>query len=188
MTTSPSDATATGVPFLGVGVGLRPKHYPRVLEALDPRAARHRLLRGDLRELHGAGRAATLACSSEVRARFPRRTPRRLAERRLRGSARSRLSRGARRARSPLRARLDLRPPVLDRRRRPQPPRSASAALHGRGAGPRRRARAARAGPPRAAHRARERVVYLAYRADAMPEWEFLVRSPSAPTAGSCST
>ncbi len=28
--------TGSGVLFLGVGVGLRPKHYPRILETLDP--------------------------------------------------------------------------------------------------------------------------------------------------------
>ena len=33
---SPGSARASDAPFLGVGVGLRPKHYPRILETPDP--------------------------------------------------------------------------------------------------------------------------------------------------------
>ena len=107
---------------------------------------------------------------------LPGRAARRLAEHRLGGSARP----GLPRRRSPrsraARARLDLGPPVLDGRRRPQPPRSAAAAVHRGGGRARGRARHAGAGAPRPAHRARERLVLRrASRATRCREWEFLV-------------
>jgi hypothetical protein len=55
-------ARATDAPFLGVGVGLRPRHYARVLAA-DPRELGIDFFEAISGELHGVGRPRRCACS-----------------------------------------------------------------------------------------------------------------------------
>ena len=152
----------------------RPRPAARALPARARDAARRRLVRGDLRELHGAGRQPAARAAGGARA---------LAGRPARRVAVARLGRSARRATtstSSRRWRARVEPAWISdhlcwgRPRRPVRARSAAAALHRGGAGARRRARAARAG------RLGRRILvenvssYVALRAVEMTEWEFL--------------
>jgi hypothetical protein len=57
-------------PFLGVGVGLRPKHYPRILEAPDPRRLGVDFFEA-ISENYMVPGGRPLRVLGEVRARFP---------------------------------------------------------------------------------------------------------------------
>ncbi|HBZ71027.1 MAG TPA: hypothetical protein DEP35_15365, partial [Deltaproteobacteria bacterium] len=66
----PHSSHALGVPFLGVGVGLRPKHYPRILAESDPEALGVDFFEA-LSENYMVPGGRPLRVLSEVRARFP---------------------------------------------------------------------------------------------------------------------
>jgi uncharacterized protein (UPF0276 family) len=59
-----------GVPFLGIGVGLRPKHYPRILGESDPKALGVDFFEA-LSENYMVPGGRPLRVLSDVRARFP---------------------------------------------------------------------------------------------------------------------
>src|SRR3974377_1371014 len=66
-------------PFLGVGVGLRLKHYPRILAATNPGALRSDFFEA-LSENYMVPGGRPLRVLADVRARFPIAPPRRLAQ------------------------------------------------------------------------------------------------------------
>jgi uncharacterized protein (UPF0276 family) len=67
---SPHSPRATDAPFLGVGVGLRPKHYAHILGAKEPRALGVDFFEA-LSENYMVPGGRPLRVLSDVRARFP---------------------------------------------------------------------------------------------------------------------
>ena len=170
---------------VGFGLGLRHEHYEEILASAGQgrdgsrRSARTTWSRA----------AMPLALARHLPARLSDGAARRVAVDRLDRSARPQLSRRPRDADRPRRADVGLRPSLLHRPARHQHARPAAAALHRGGAGPRRRAGDAGAGPPAAPAGAGERVELRHLRRLRAHRMGVHRRAlPSAPTARCCST